>query len=158
MGDVGSGERRVLDVAVPVGNGGRADAMEGGNETDVAFDDAGRDKEAESSMYEETKTEDHDQPLRVVRPLGWWDNNREDDATDKLVHSLKRMGPDDDPDAYEVFPLAVTLTLTTSTSSERFVATNADDAQLIVVDVSDTESDNDDNPIGGNGASETRFK
>ncbi|ETO82693.1 hypothetical protein F444_03199 [Phytophthora nicotianae P1976] len=68
------------------------------------------------------------------------------------------MGPDDDPDAYEVFPLAVTLTLTTSTSSERFVATNADDAQLIVVDVSDTESDNDDNPIGGNGASETRFK
>ncbi|ETK94128.1 hypothetical protein L915_02770 [Phytophthora nicotianae] len=139
--------------------------MEDGNEADVTLDDAGRDQEAASSVDEETKTKDQDQPpprtprrpaprvgaLPEIAIVGE-DDDCGDDATDELVHALNRMRPDGDPDAYKVFDYG------DDPDADDFdKQREADDARLIVVDGSVTESDSEDDPIGGKGASETRF-
>ncbi|KAG1712939.1 hypothetical protein DVH05_028498 [Phytophthora capsici] len=163
--DVGPEEPQVLDVVAPVDNGGGADTIEDDNGADMPLEDAGCDQEAEPSVDEETKTEDHDQPpprtpRRPVHRVGALpeiaivgeDDDGGDDATDELVNSLNRMGPDDDPDTYEVFDSG-----NDSDADDFDKQQEADDAQLIVVDGSDDESDSEDDPIGGNGAGETRF-
>ncbi|ETI45663.1 hypothetical protein F443_09811 [Phytophthora nicotianae P1569] len=128
-GDFGSGELQVLDETVPVDNGGGADAMEDGNEADVALDDAGRDQEAASSVDEETKTKDQDQspprtPRRPVPRVGALpeiaivgeDDDRDDVATGTLSTGWDLMTI---PTRMRSLTLAMILMLTTLTSSER---------------------------------------
>ncbi|KAI9996736.1 hypothetical protein PInf_014479 [Phytophthora infestans] len=111
-GDVGPEELQVLDVVITVDSGGGADAMEDDNEADMALNDAGCDQEAALSVDEETQDQPPPHtPRRPVLKVGALpeigifgeDNDGGDDVTDELVHSLNRMGPDEDPDAYEVF-------------------------------------------------------